>query len=293
MVHNKNEILDEGKNKFIAEGIMKSEITQIDNLVILSQQEYVKGVPLWDSDEEDYVDFGNDIPNPDYKRPTPSIQKWINADYYKHDTDEPWKYMCSPAQVKQEKEKILKDPNLKRAIYRFLGIIPFNPSVMINISPDWKDQFNISSAEGKHPKLLLSSAIETYLGSCNRYSKWKYCLECGGEGNFLHAHIVAEINPDCHKSVMTHINNGAHKYALMKAWDKHLKQQKSLPYAKWQSGKDNLKGKVGLLKGNFSVQRTILNHPSLRDDKLKYLIEANKPEGHQNKYDLNFVRGDF
>jgi len=291
-MRNLNQILDAGKNKFLPEGIMKSEIEQIDNLVRISQKGFIKGVPLWDSDEEDYLEV-DEMPNPDYKRPTPSIQKWIDADYYKHDTDKRWEYMCSPAQVKYKKEKILSDPNLKKSIYGFLGIIPFNPSVMINISPDWKGLFDLTSIEGKHPKALLSSAIETYLGSCNRYSKWKYCLECGGEGNFLHAHIVAEINPDCVKSVMTHINKGSHKYELMKAWDKYLKGQKSLPYAKWQSGKDNLKGKVGLLKGKFAVQRIILNHPSLRDDKLKYLIEANKPEGHTNAFDLNFVRGDF
>lgn len=289
---NLNQILDAGEIKFLPEGIMKSEIAQIDNLVRLSQKEYVKGVPLWDSDEEDYME-ADEIINPAYKRPTPSIQKWIDADYYKTDTDRPWEYLCSDEQTKYNKEKILADPNLKKSIYRFLGIIPFNPSVMINISPDWKGLFDLTSAEGKHPKALLSSAIETYLGSCNRYSKWKYCLECGGEGNFLHAHIVAEINPACVKSVMTHINKGSHKYELMKAWDKHLKGQRTLPYASWQSGKDNLKGKVGLLKGKFAVQRIILNHPSLRDDKLKYLIEANKPEGHTNKFDLNFVKGDF
>jgi hypothetical protein len=277
MVQNLNLLLDEGKNKFIAEGKMQSEIKQIDTLVKLSQKEYIKGTPLWDSDEEEYIE-AQEQPNPNYKRPTPSIQKWINAD----------DSLTNPKIVKWEKEQILKDTNLKNAIYRFLGIIPFNPSVMINISPNWKGKAN---PKDKKYLRLLNNTIHDYINACNRYSKYRYCLECGGDGNFLHAHIVAEINPDLAKSVLTHINKGNHKGELMKAWDKNLKNEKAIPYNPYKSGKE--KGSEGLLKGKFAVQRILLNHPTLRDDKLKYLIEANKPEGHTNAYDLNFVKGDF
>ena len=52
-------------------------------------------------------------------------------------------------------------------------------------------------------------------------------------------------------------------------------------------------GYVGYLKGKFAVQSIILRTEILRDDKLKYLIEANKPEGHKNKVDLGILVGDF
>jgi len=270
MVVNTNIILDEGKYKYVAESKMITEIKKIDNLVRISQKEFIKGVPLWDSDEEDYIEV-EEMLNPDYKRPTPSIQKWINADYYKTDTDRPWEYLCSTEQTRSNKLKILEDPNLKKSIYGFLGIIPFNPCVMINISPNWKGKVNPRD-EGYQK--LLAGTIQTYFNACNRYSKYRYCIECGGDGDFLHAHIVAEINPDLHKSVKTHINKGNHKYELIKAWKK-------------------LKGDEGLLKGKFAIQRILINNENMRDDKLAYLEEKNKPDGHKNAYDLDIVLGDF
>lgn len=276
-----NKILDEGKNKFVAECKMVKEIDTLDNLVRLSQMEYIKPAPIWDSDEEEYF-TGEEIPNPNYKRPTPIVKRWEDTDY-ESDANRPI-YLHPDVRLLKGKKgrdeakmKFLADGNLKKSLYGFLGIIPFNPSVMINISPNWKGKLD---PKDKKYQRLLNNTIHDYLGSCNRYSKYKYCLECGGEGDFLHAHIVAEINPDLSKSVLTHINKGNHKYELMKAWAKNTKEC-------------NLKGMEGLLKGKFAVQRILLNHPSLRDDKLKYLIEANKPEGHTNAYDLNFVKGDF
>ncbi len=261
MVQNTNQILDAGQIKICPEVINMTEIRRIDKLIRRSQLEYIKPDPMWDSDEDDYIHL-DEIRNEDYKpNPNGVARKWIEAD----------DIMMNPDIAKFQKERILADPNLKKSLYGFLGLIPFNPCVMINISPNWKGKVD---PKDYHWQALLADTIQTYLKSCDRYTKWQYCLECGGDGDFLHAHIVAEINPAIHKSVMTHINKGNHKYEIIKALKK-------------------LKGDEGLLKGKFAIQRILLNTETLRDDKLKYLFETNKPEGHQYKYDMDLVVGDF
>lgn len=158
-------------------------------------------------------------------------------------------------------EKCKKCPE---GIALFMGKTPFVPCMMFNISPNWKGKpiNNIMIKQMKH-------TLDTYLASCNRYSKWKYVLECGGNGDFLHAHCVAEINTDVEKSVWTHIKKGNHNQEIRKIWDK--------------------KGFPGYLKGKYSIQSTILRTETLRDDKLEYLIEELKPEGHKNAKKLNHL----
>lgn len=290
MVRNINMVLDAGQNKYLPEVKMtKNQVEDIHKRITNLSKETIKRPPVWDSDEEEYIDGGNDYPNPNYKRPTPIIDKWLGLHdkYYHYWVNEENDYKQYLKSLKAGRKRMLDDPNYSRKIYDYLGIIPFNPCVMINISPDWKGK----CFGGDYTK-LLDRTITTYLQSCNRYTKYRYCLECGGEGNFLHAHIVAEINPDLSKSVKTHINKGNHKYELMKAWDKHLKDFPKLDFEKTRSGY-GLKGSKGLLKGKFAVQRIMLNTIELRDDKLKYLHEANKPEGHTNAKDLNWIRGDL
>lgn len=272
MVNNTNIILDEAENKFLPEAKMVNEHDRIDKLVRRSQQEYILPEPVWDSDEDEYF-TGNEILNPDYKPATPIIEKWLGLEtkYYDYWVKEENNHMQYGKSLKVGRQRFLDDPNYKKALYGFLGLIPFNPCVMINISPNWKGKVD---PKDYHWQALLADTIQTYLNSCGRYSKWQYCLECGGDGDFLHAHVVAEINPAIHKSVMTHINKGNHKYELIKAFKK-------------------LKGDEGLLKGKFAIQRILINNETMRDDKLNYLIETNKPEGHTNKYDLDLVVGDF
>lgn len=277
MVSNLNLLLDEGENKYVAEGKMANKLEQINKDILSYTNETITPEPRWDSDEEEYIQ-GNDIPNPKYKRITPTIQKWIDLDKKCWDDYA----LCSGyktylKELNARRQKILDDPNFSKKLYDFIEKIPFNPCVMINISPAWK---------GKAPPLvdcyrqLLDKTITTYISACNRYRFHRYCLECGSEGDFLHAHIVAEINPDLYKSVKTHINKGNHKYELMKIWDKICEQK-------------NLKGMKGLLKGKYSIQRILLNSEQLRDDKLNYLEESKKPDGHTNLYDLKWVRGNF
>lgn len=165
------------------------------------------------------------------------------------------------------------------AIARYMGITPFYPSVMINISPNWKGRFSnykVHALQDAFDVRDFKAVIEKYLTSNDRYTKWKYCLECGSEGNFLHAHIVAQINPRNAKSVITHINKGNHTVELRKHWDKL-----------------DRKGIAGLLKGKFAIQRVMIRNREILGDKLNYLYEANKPEGHRNLTDLEMVYGDF
>lgn len=158
-----------------------------------------------------------------------------------------------------------------KIIAELMGVKPFRPHVMINISPNWKGKFGQDKTIDKIMIKGFRKTIETYLNSADRYSNWKYCLENGSNGDFLHAHIVAEINFSCEKSVKTHINKGNHKYELMKHWDK------------------NFKGNEGFLKGKFAVQRILLNNENLVKDKFDYLDENLKPDGHKNYSDLNLI----
>ena len=289
---NTNKILDEGQNKYVAEVIEMDEIQMINKAIRLKGKKVIKKPPIWDSDEEEYIDFGNDMDNPDYKEPTPIVKKWEDLSYmplsnYDEHMNPEARWLKSSKLERQDQLEFLADPNYKRKLYKYLELIPFNPCVMINISPAWKDMID---PRNENAQALLANAIQTYFNSCNRYSKYRYALECGGEGNFLHAHIVAEINPDLNKSVKTHINKGNHKYELMKHWDKIL-MDLPLDYETFKSGKE--KGSEGLLKGKYSIQRIMLNTEEIRNDKLKYLVEANKPDGHKNAYDLDIVLGDF
>lgn len=159
-----------------------------------------------------------------------------------------------------------------KQIAKYMGAIPFKPCVMINISPNWKGKFGEDPFCDEMMKENFMAVIDKYLKAAHRYSRYKYCLECGGEGNHLHAHIVAEINSGTEKSVMTHLNKGNHAVDLRKIWDK------TFP-----------KGMNGLLKGKFAIQRIILRTEIMRDDKLNYLIEENKIEGHKNAEDLGIL----
>lgn len=149
-----------------------------------------------------------------------------------------------------------------KSIADYMGAIPFSPSVMFNISPNWKGKKGMTVQ-----KQILKHIIEKYLNSCNRYDRWEAVIECGGNGDFVHAHIVAHINPATIKSVKTHINKGNHRNELIKHFEK-------CPY--------KLKGTEGILKGKFAIQRIMLNNESLVNDKLDYLHEDKKPEGHKN-----------
>lgn len=155
-----------------------------------------------------------------------------------------------------------------KEICDFMEVIPFSPSVMINISPDWS---GIKRTES-NKVTILKGIIDNYLKE-GWYDKWDYVIECGSEGDHIHAHIVAHMNITRLKSTETHLSKGRHSVQLMK-------------YGK------KLKGMEGILKG-VGIQKTFLRTPEMVSDKLKYLIEEHKPLGHKNHHVIDdcFVSG--
>lgn len=146
-----------------------------------------------------------------------------------------------------------------KEICDFMNVIPFTPSVMINLSPDWA---GIKRTES-NKVTILKGIIDKYMQE-GWYDKWEYVIECGSEGEHIHAHIVAHMNVTRLKSVETHIAKGRHSVQLQK-------------YGK------KLKGMEGIIKG-VGIQSTLLRTPEIVNDKLKYLIEEHKPEGHKNHH---------
>lgn len=168
----------------------------------------------------------------------------------------------------------------EKYIYDYLDVEPFRRSIMINISPNWKITNDIPGVDysGRDKKMrdFLYRVIEMYLSSCLRYTRWKYVLECGSEGNFIHAHIVAEINKDHYKSVMAHIKKGNVNAELRKCWNRELRKELAegvlLKDHSWFDG----------LKGKWGVKTILLNNSEILKDKLNYLHEELKPESHKN-----------
>lgn len=141
----------------------------------------------------------------------------------------------------------------------YMNVIPFIPSVMINVSPDWAAVEHRTDSQKVN---LLSTIIERYLAEGSRYSKASYVIENGSDGTHIHAHVVAEFNPLLKKAVNTHLAKGTHSQQLIKQANK-------------------VKGMKGMLKG-VGIQKVFLRKKELVEDKLKYLIEEEKPEGHKN-----------
>ena len=146
-----------------------------------------------------------------------------------------------------------------KRICDYLGVIPFTPSVMINISPDWG---SVEQRSNFCKIKILHKLISKYMKE-QWFSSWEYVIENGSNGDHIHAHIVAKMNTQRLKSVESHLKKGNHTQQLKK-------------YAK------GFKGMEGMIKGN-SVQKIFLRTEEIVKDKLLYLHEDTKPEGHKNK----------
>lgn len=269
MVHNLNKVLDEQELKSINELKMKYEDLRVE---CWAKNQRLKTKSVW-CDETGSMEV-HELPNEEYEPYTPRIQYAMNK-YEEYMQDWDWIQYPKGPNYKKLNERFINWAT-EDEIYKYLGKIPFLPCVMLNISPNWKGKFGQDPLVDEVMKDQFQIIVEKYLNAANRYSRWKYVLECGGEGNHLHCHIVAEINKGMYKSVMTHLNKGNHSVDLRKIWDKNMP-----------------KGAQGVLKGKFAIQRIILRTEQLRDDKLNYLIEEKKPEGHKNLEDLEILVGEF
>lgn len=158
----------------------------------------------------------------------------------------------------ERNKRFFRNSGGEQEVYDYLDIIPFTPSVMINISPDWKE----SKLSMGRKVWILKNIINSYMEE-QWYDKFEYVIENGSQGDHIHAHIVAHLNPACLKKTEGHLKRGNHTQQLMK-------------YAK------GIKGFQGCLKTQ-SIQKMILRNQELVDDKLDYLHEDKKPKGHKNK----------
>lgn len=237
-------VLDAGEIKYI------NEINMKPKFIYDFEEKILNGVQL----KKEYE-------NREGNRPRELCEKYFKMrdDYFLSKWVDDWEFGFRPK-------------NNSESIAKYMGVEPYIPSVMINISPNWKGQFGKDKLTDKLMIKHFKKVLDKYLTASNRYSKYKYVLECGSEGNFLHAHIVAEFNKSNLKSVNTHINKGNHALEIRKIWDKTFPE-----------------GYVGLLKGKFAIHRIILRVENLRNDKLKYLLENEKPEGHKNLRDLDIL----
>jgi len=256
MVNNKMKILDEGKNKFVPECIeMKKPEYVYQFETELKQMEllYRKKESAGREYQEKIIKFHE----------CNCIREKRNYENYCRE----WKrtYEDNP-----EKEYLLKflfdreinNPYEFNRIAKYYNIIPFTPSVMINISPDWNGE-GVDRRSTQCKIQILKNLIDSYMKE-GWYEQWNYVIECGCDGEHIHAHIVAKMNTQRLKSTESHLKRGNQTQQLKK-------------YAK------KVKGMAGIIKG-VSVQKTFLRTEELVKDKLDYLIEDKKPLGHKNKF---------
>lgn len=151
-------------------------------------------------------------------------------------------------------------------LHRYFGLEIFHDAIMLNISPNWKGES--SSLEHRCRIEFLKIILDKFFNDANRFTRYKYVIECGKEGNHTHCHAVFEINPNMSKSVNTWLAKANHSRDLR---------------AIWKKCSEGIEGAYeGVLDSKHSIQKIILRTRKLRDDKLDYLIEDLKPLSHQN-----------
>lgn len=144
-------------------------------------------------------------------------------------------------------------------LMKYYNVKPFEPWVMLNISPAWAGK----KIERQNICKLINS-FKRYMKE-EWYSEWYYTAESGGNGDHLHLHAVCKLNTNKNiKSCRTHISKN-----WKRQFTKHAK----------------LEGLEGFIKPQ-GLQSILIQGESGEDilkDKLEYLIESKKPPGHENK----------
>lgn len=160
------------------------------------------------------------------------------------------------------------DEMSKEDLFRHYGKEIFNPCIMINISPNWKGK--LPREEYKFANKFIDVVMKRFYNDSNRFSKMKYVIECGKDGDFVHLHSVLELNVAMRNSNKSWIKKGNHLRDLRNIWKKTCLEFED--FNDYQNA----------LKGRFALQNTLLNCNELIRDKLNYLIEELKPISHQN-----------
>lgn len=249
-------ILDEGENKFICE-VIEMKQRDLYYLCVLKNSR-VSRVKVWSDEISDYSYSETD--NLEWKEAPPRIVYAMNK---KKEYECGWDYLNYPKGPRKLEDKFVIWAGGEDNVYEYLDIKPFTASVMINISPDWAVLEKRTQSSKAN---ILKGILDKYLSE-GWYQKWAYVIENGSKGDHIHAHCVCELNRERLKSSETHLAKGNHSQQLKK-------------YA------NKLKGCQGLIKG-VSVQKCMLRNETLVKDKLDYLIEEKKPEGHKNLSIIN------
>lgn len=254
MVCNKLKILDGGTIKMCPEVIEMKRWYQTDSLYLRFAQSDDKTTWKFVKDD-DLNETKVEVENEFYIEPSRKFVAWKNKCFKESFLgglipNDDYRFSENPY------KECVKDFWTHQEVLDYMKIIPFTPSVMINISPNW----NGKVIAGKINK--LKKLINLYMSE-GWYDEWSYVIENGSEGKHIHAHIVAHMNPQRLKSTESHLRKGNHTRQLIKYSNK-------------------IEGMGGLIEG-VSVQKVILRTETLVKDKLDYLIEEKKPSGHKNK----------
>jgi len=170
--------------------------------------------------------------------------------------------------------------------HKYFNIEKFIPFICINVSPNWK-KIGHTGRPSEKKKQVFHSAIQKF-GECSkRFTEMHYVLECGGEGNHLHAHIVAKINPDMEKTVITQLRKGNLSRSFRKFFTQACKDCDFREPPEIELGKE---GMGGMVEGKFAVQFSLMRKKEFWQDKLDYLVEDRKPTDHKNEYILEEKR---
>lgn len=208
-----------------------------------------------ETENPNYIELMSDNKMYKFRKKYYTYNDWMNC--WSLITTDDDRYVTYDELLKEKWQKHWKEQEL----LDYLGIIPFTPSVMINISPDWGSAKEKMTNTTKAKR--LEKLVNDYLVIDQRYDYYSYVIENGWNGEHIHAHIVAHMNPKIGKSVESHLGGGRHLGVL-------------------QTCAKKIKGMEGTIKGP-GVTKTYIRNKEILNDKLDYLIEEKKPEGHKNK----------
>ena len=178
--------------------------------------------------------------------------------YTRYDND----YWHTATDMHGEPNGKMKHPDLmtKKDILDWYNIDDFNQGIMLNISPNWKG-LKITQTMIDICKNFMQGVID----DTRCYSRYKYVLECGSDGDFLHIHAVLELNDKLARSTLSALKKGNYQRGIRKIWNRRVPE-----------------GMKGLIESRYAVQTTKILNGDIMRDKLDYLIEELKPESHQN-----------
>ena len=96
-----------------------------------------------------------------------------------------------------EFEKLIRPCDItNKQLEEHYGVQPFNNCWMLNISPNWKQEEKLMSNKAKTAKMVqfLREVLGLFYDDAKRFTKVKWVIECGKEGNFMHCHCIFELN---------------------------------------------------------------------------------------------------